>query len=137
MDIQTVTDTAGNKMAFVPLAHYQDLAKTQALYSQAEQDLMDYLQSEATLREIEQTGEEMIPHDIMVRIFLNDENPIRVYRKWRGYTIKQLAHKANMGVDLLGKMERGEREGRISTYRQLAKALHTDIESLLPRLQDD
>lgn len=76
-------------------------------------------------------GERLIPGEVVHRIFAG-ENPIRVWREYRGLTQKELGEKAAVGQSYLSQIERGLREGKLSTMRQLAVAFDTTIDDLVP-----
>ncbi len=75
--------------------------------------------------------EELIPHEVAKSLILG-ENPIKVWREYRGLTRKELAKRAGITATYLARLERGERKGTLKVLSALAKALDVSIEDLLP-----
>lgn len=84
----------------------------------------------AARAEIE-AGAITIPGDVAHRIYAG-ENPVRVWREHRGLKQKNLAEAASIKQGYLSQIERGSREGTLSTMRRIADALDTTIDYLLP-----
>ena len=51
------------------------------------------------------------------------ESPVRVLREFRSMTQKELAEAAGISQSYLSEIERGAREGTLSTIKAIAKAL--------------
>jgi DNA-binding XRE family transcriptional regulator len=69
------------------------------------------------------------PDTVMERL-LNDENPVKVIREWRGVTQTQLARKAKLSQSYVAEIERGK-TATIPTLRRLAGALNVEMDDLL------
>ena len=74
--------------------------------------------------------EERIPAEFAERI-IDGENPLRVYREFRGLTQLALAEKSGVGRSYIADIERGTRDGTVSAYRKLADALGVLIDDLV------
>ena len=55
---------------------------------------------------------------------------IRVFRKRRGFTQEALAEKANVSVNFIGNVERGESAISLKTLRQIGKVLGVNLKEL-------
>ena len=62
---------------------------------------------------------------------LNDENPIRVYREYRGFTQDQLGAQAGISKQFLSQIENGIRMPSLDTLKRLADALRVDMDDLV------
>lgn len=127
-NIQYIDDTQGNKMVVLPLSEFE---KMRPINAEDFDDLMDT----RIINEIKSQNPETIPSQYVNRIFINNENPIRVYREWRGYSMQYVAEKIGITQSYLSNIENGKRDGTISLYQKLARTLNTEIETILPPLQ--
>jgi transcriptional regulator with XRE-family HTH domain len=62
---------------------------------------------------------------------LDGENKIRVWREYRGLTVKALAEAAGVTPAYLSQIETGAREGTIETLKKLSAALRVTIDDIL------
>ena len=74
-------------------------------------------------------NDEGMPHEIMVPL-IDGENPVRVFRKWRGLTVSQLAERAGISQPYLSGIEKGQRDGTLKTLVAIAEALDVDLDEL-------
>ncbi|HEY0911821.1 MAG TPA: helix-turn-helix transcriptional regulator [Bradyrhizobium sp.] len=58
------------------------------------------------------------------------ERKIRVWREYRGLTIKALAKTSGLAAAYLSQIETGKREGTIETFKKIAAALRVDIDDI-------
>lgn len=90
----------------------------------------DYCEGEdPTEREIEEINE--VLKDAWNRAF---DNPLHRHRKEAGYTQKQLADTAGVHINIISRIERGERSAsklQLDTAARIAKALGCHAEDLL------
>lgn len=56
---------------------------------------------------------------------------IKKYRKLKGYKQKELAEKINVSEQAISQYERGEREPKLNTLNNIAKALDIEVVDLL------
>ena len=75
-------------------------------------------------------GEETFPIDVADRL-LDGENPVKVYRDYRGITQKALAQAAGINPVYLSQIETGRRTGSTRTLAALAAALSMGIDALI------
>jgi DNA-binding XRE family transcriptional regulator len=80
-----------------------------------------------------EAGEEYIPADVVGKLVAG-ENPLKVWRKYRGFTLRELAEKVGHQDSFISKLETGRSEGGVKLWQQLAKALDVDLEDLIPSL---
>ncbi len=104
----------------------------EALLRQAEQaeDLEDLLAVQAFEARIAAGEEERIPSEFVDRL-IDGENPIRVWRDFRGLSARELAAAAGISAAYLSEIETGKKEGSLSVFRQIAKALRLDLDDLV------
>jgi DNA-binding XRE family transcriptional regulator len=92
----------------------------------AEEDLEDVrLYDEAKAK-----PSEFIPLELTERM-LNGENPIRVYREYRGFTQDQLGAQAGISKPFLSQIENGIRTPSLETLKRLAEVLRVDMDDLV------
>ncbi|GAB6041666.1 helix-turn-helix domain-containing protein [Endothiovibrio diazotrophicus] len=124
MSIQVIRTESGEpEYAVVPYAEYERLREAAEIHD----DIRDYDRIKARLASGE---EELIPAEVAHRL-ADGENPIRVWREYRGLTGSALAERASISQGYLSQIETGEREGKVSVIRSLAVALGVDMEDLL------
>jgi DNA-binding XRE family transcriptional regulator len=86
----------------------------------------------AEVRAREAAGDaEYVPVELAERIFVDDEHPVRAWRKHRGLTLGALAEQAGVAQSYLSEIENGKKRGSVRALAALAKALRVDIEDLL------
>jgi len=77
-----------------------------------------------------QTDEELIPSQVVYAL-LDGENPLRVWREYRGLTQQQLADKAAISKPYLSQIESGKRNGTTEVLQTIAQALNLSLEDIL------
>jgi ribosome-binding protein aMBF1 (putative translation factor) len=122
MTVQIV-EIAGQKMAMLPVAEYErliDIAEDKA-------DIFAAGEAERRRRE----GEEYLPAEMVDRI-LAGESPLKIWRKYRGLTLDELARAAKTGHTILSRIENGKLQGRPAVWKRLAEALSVSADDILP-----
>ena len=104
----------------------------EALLRQAEQaeDLEDLLAIQAFEARVAAGAAERIPSAYVDRL-IDGENPIRVWRDFRGLSARELAAATGISAAYLSEIETGKKEGSLSVFRQIAKALRLDLDDLV------
>jgi DNA-binding XRE family transcriptional regulator len=98
---------------------------------QAYEDAADAL-ALAEVRAREAAGDaEYVPVEIAERIFVDSEQPVRVWREHRGLTLGALAKASGIAQSYVSEIENGKKRGSVRALAALAKALRVDIEDLL------
>ena len=122
MSVQFV-EIGGQKMAIMPVAEYQHLL--------AEAEEADDVRAAEGAERRRLEGEEYLPMDLVDRI-LDGESALRVWRRYRGYTLLTLSEKADIGQSYLSELENGNRQGKPAIGRKLAQALDVMVDDILP-----
>jgi DNA-binding XRE family transcriptional regulator/PHD/YefM family antitoxin component YafN of YafNO toxin-antitoxin module len=118
-----ITTPNGDRMAVVPLAEYERLVE-------AAEDLEDVRTYDDTVRRLASGEDELVPAEIVNRL-LDGENALRVWREYRGLTLKQLAEQAGVSAPFVSQIESSQREGSIETMRKIAAALNISLDDLV------
>jgi len=103
--------------AILPIEEYQALLE-------AQEELNDIKDSKAILK-----SPERVPSNI-VDALLDGVNPIKVWRKHRGVSQKNLAKNIEISPAYLSQIEKGERNGSVLVLRKIAAALKVDLDDL-------
>jgi DNA-binding XRE family transcriptional regulator len=67
----------------------------------------------------------------VVKRLISGENPVRVYREWRGMTATALAKAAEVAQPYLSAIETGSKPGSAAALKRIATALNVDMEDLV------
>lgn len=94
------------------------------------EDLQDILDYDAAVLAIERRGEELIPSEV-VHAIMDGENPIKVWREYRGLTQQQLAGKVKISKPYLSQIETGKRTGTTEILSAIAKALGISLDEVV------
>jgi DNA-binding XRE family transcriptional regulator len=116
------TTPSGDEMVVLARAEYD------ALVEMAEM-LEDVAAYDEAKRRIAEGGDLRVPSEFVDRL-IDGENPIRVWRDFRGMTSKDLAREIGISAGYLSEIETGKKEGSISVFRSIAKALRVDVDDL-------
>lgn len=119
---QMIDTPGGERMVVLPLKDYERLCA-------AAEDLADMRVYDRAKQGLAAGTDELIPADFGDRI-LDGESPVRVWREYRGLSVKQLAAGAQISAAYLSQIEGGSRNGSLSTMKALAKCLSLDVDDL-------
>lgn len=108
-----------NEMVTIPRDEYDRLR-------QAAEDLSDLQAYDRAM----EAGGESVPAEYVNRI-LDGENPVRVYRDWRGMTAAALAEASKLNRVQITQIETGRRSGNVETMKKLANALGVTVDDLI------
>lgn len=114
--------TPMGEVAILPREEYEALV---ALVSEAEED-------EGTARIVAKglaDGEPSFPKEVVDRL-VNGDNPVRVFREWRGMTQVELASQTELSQGHISDIEGGRRVGTPATLRRIADALEVPLDLL-------
>lgn len=75
-------------------------------------------------------GEELIPSHVPYAI-MDGENPIKVWREYRGLTQQDLAQAAGISASYLSQIETGKREGTTAVLQTIARALNLTLDDVV------
>jgi len=123
MSIQVIEQNGKPEWAVVPYETYLQLVE------QAEtlQDIRDYDSAKAAL---EREEEELIPSEVVYAL-LDGQNPIKVWREYRGLTQQQLGEAAGISVPYLSQLESGKRKGSTRVLTAIAKSLKLSLDDIV------
>lgn len=95
--------------------------------------IMALLEDKADVEAFDQAianSEEAVPADIANRI-IDGENPIKVYREWRGFTQSSLAKAVDSKPAYISQMETGVRDPSVAMLREMSNILNVSIDDLV------
>ena len=113
-------DTGAPAFVVIPYAQFRDLAPVQAEAALSDEALFDLAMSE--------DRGPAVPHTVMVRL-IGGENPVKVYREWRGLSQAELAAKVGVSTGYLSQVER--------SVRQFSRKTQAEVATVLGVLPDD
>lgn len=116
-------EIAGAQMVLLSRAEFDRLNEAAEHYS----DIVAAVEAQQRKEE----GEEYVPAEV-VRQLLDGENPLKVWRKYRGMTLDALAEAVGRQGSFISKLEKGKAEGGIKLWKDIAVALRVDLDDLLP-----
>ena len=120
---QIIDTPEGGKLVVLPLAEYEKLRAA----ARAVTDVAAY---DAAKRRLKAGEDELVPAEVANRL-LDGENPVRVWRTYRGMTLAELSKAAGISQPYLSQIENGSRDGTVSTMRALAEALGVDLDDII------
>lgn len=127
--LQIIETPQGERLAVLPIAEYQRL-------QEAVEDLEDLRAYDEAKRRLESGEDELLPHEFVVRM-VDGENPVRVWREYRGLKGRTLAEAAGISAPYISQIESGEREGSFDTMRRIADTLKVSLDDLTPAVEKD
>lgn len=121
MKLQTIVQNGQAAFVVVPIAEWD------ALMARLEEreDIADATRQMTAIR----AGEETLPAEIVARL-TSGENPLKVWREYRGFTLRALATEIGISSAAVSKIETGKSHPTVSTLGKLAAALGCDMEDL-------
>lgn len=84
------------------------------------------------MRHAQDRDEESFPSLFVERLLLSGENPVRVWRVFRGLSASELACRASVSKAHISAIEARVSTGSTRTLRRIANALDTTIDMLVP-----
>ncbi len=123
-NIQLILKEGQPEYAVLPYDLYLQLVEDAELY----QDIRDY---DEALARIDSGEEESIPSHVTYAL-LDGENPVKVWREYRGMTQQKLAEAAGISTSYLSQIETGKREGKTAVLQAIAQALNLTLDDIVP-----
>ncbi len=120
MNVQIIRRKGKPEWAVIPYKEYERLRGAAELAEDAE-----------LARRALERDEERIPIEVVERL-IEGENPVRVWRKYRGLTQQGLAKKVGVSPAYLSQIETGKRGGSSKVLRAIASALNVDLDDIVP-----
>ncbi len=71
-----------------------------------------------------------LPADVLQKLTVANDSPIKTIRKYRGMTQDDLANACGLSRPYLTEIETGRKEGSIRSLKSIAKALNVPLERL-------
>lgn len=70
---------------------------------------------------------ENLPEDILNALTAREETPVKILRRFRGLTQKELAERAGISRPYLTEIETGKKDGSIRAMKALADVLRVNV----------
>ena len=121
MKVQIIEKNGKPEWAVIPYREYRRLSEA----AEMAEDVRDF--DEAVSRD-----EETVPHAVVQRLVMG-EQPVKVWREYRGLTQAALARAARITPAYLSQIETGVREGSVRVLTALARTLQVNVEDLVAR----
>lgn len=121
-EIQIIERDGKPEWAILPYEDYLHLIEQAELLG----DIRDFDTLSAA---IERGDEELIPAEV-VNAILDGQNPIKVWRVYRGLTQQQLAVAISISKPYLSQIETGKRTGTTDVLSAIAKALDVSLDQI-------
>ena len=122
MNIQIIERNGNPEWAVIPYEEYLRLVEEAEMLS----DVREY---DMAIEAVKQ-GEELVPSEVVYAV-LDGENPIRVWREYRGYTQQELAEAAGISKPYLSQIETGKRTGTTEVLSAIANALDLTLDDIV------
>lgn len=126
-NIQLIERDGKPEWAVLPYDEYLKLLEQAEML----EDIRDYDAAKAAL---ENGEDELIPAEVVFAI-LDGENPIKIWREYRGLTQQQLADKVKISKPYISQIETGKRTGTTEILSAIAKALDVSLDEVVERTQ--
>lgn len=123
--IQIIERDGKPEWAVLPYEDYLELIEQAELL----EDIRDFDRISAA---IESGEEELIPSEVVYAI-LDGENPVKVWREYRGLTQQQLADAVGISKPYLSQIETSKRKGKIEILSAIAEALAVSLEEIVEK----
>lgn len=121
--VQVIKRDGKPEWAVLPYDVYLQLAEEAEML----RDIRDY---DSVKTAIEQGKEELIPSEVTFAL-LEGENPIKVWREYRGLTQQQLAESVAISTPYLSQIETNKRTGTTEVLLAIAKALKVTLDDIV------
>lgn len=118
---------SGDDMIVLTKAEYEKLTNS----TMSNEDIMDVAAVLEFKEKLDRGEEELIPADVVKRLIMGDDHPIRIWRKHRGIKAKDLAETVNVTPAFLSQIEHYKKDGSLKLYIKLAKVLNVTLDDLV------
>ena len=122
MKVQIIEKEGEPEWAILPYETYVKLVE--------DAEMLEDIRAYDAAKEAVAAGEEVIPIEI-VDDMLDGENPIRVWREYRGMTQQELAEAAGISKSYLSQIESGKRTGTAEVLAGIAGALDLTLDDIV------
>ena len=93
-------------------------------------DAADVAGSRAVMTDIARGDDEAVPVEISLRL-ISGENPVRLWREYRGMTSRALSVASKVGASYLSEIETGKKPGSVAAISRIAKILNVSMDDLV------
>jgi len=121
-NVQLILKEGQPEYAVLPYNLYTQLVNDAEML----QDVRDYDEAKQAIA----NGEELIPSHVVYAI-IDGENPIKVWREYRGLTQQELAKTAVISPSYLSQIETGKREGTTAVLQSIARAMNLILDDVV------
>ena len=123
MTVQVIKDNGAPVYAVIPYDDYLQLLEEI-------EDARDIREADEVYARIERGEEETIPGHV-VRELVNSERPLRIWRKYRGLTLQELADQVGISKSYLSQIESGNRNGSTNVLKRIVAALNLSLDDII------
>ncbi len=121
-NVQLILKEGQPEYAVLPYKLYTQLVEDAEML----QDIRDYDEAVQAIAD----GEELIPAHVVYAI-IDGENPVKVWREYRGLTQQELAQAAGISASYLSQIESGKREGTTAVLQAIARAMDLTLDDVV------
>lgn len=121
MSVQIIAKEGQPEWAVIPYEMYLKLV--------ADAEMLADVQAYDEAKQALTADGELIPAAVAYAL-LDGENPLKVWREYRGFTQHQLAVQAGLSAAYLSQIESGKRKGTAEVWQHLAHALGVSIDDV-------
>ena len=108
--------------AVIPYDEYRRLV--------ADSEMLADVRSFDAARQALVTGEEeLVPAEVVDRL-LDGDNPVRVWREYRGLSAADLAKECGVTAAAISQIESGKRKSSVTLLKKIARTLKVDLDTL-------
>ena len=125
--VQSIFTPSGEELVVISRTEYDELVAGMA---DLDDDAVAGRIVAESLAAIERGEDIALPEAVWDRLEAR-KSPVRVLREFRSMTQKEMAEAAGISQSYLSEIERGAREGTISTIKAIAKALAVPLTVLI------
>jgi len=75
--------------------------------------------------------EETFPSDLVYRLVLEEENPVKIFREYRNLSLEDLAKNAHISLESLTLIEDNINHASVDDLKNIALALNIDLEMII------
>ena len=123
MSVQIIEKDGHPEWAVVPYNEYERLLAAAEML----EDIQLYDEGH---RALESGVDELIPNSFANRL-IDGENPIKVWREYRGVSQSELANMSEISSAYLSQLEAGKRTGTTEVLSRIAASLGVSVDDLL------
>lgn len=123
MKVQVIEKDGRPEWAVIPYTEYERLTDI----AEMTEDVRDY---DAIKEALRSGKEELVPAGVVDRL-LDGENPVKVWRKYRGLSASDLARSCKLTPAAVSQIENGKRSPSVETLKAIAAVLNVDVDDLI------